>query len=281
MSQPTLMSLIHPTALVHPKAQLHPTVRVGPYSVVGEHVTIGPETEVMAQVVIDGWTEIGANNRIFPGAVIGGEPQDLKYQGAPSRVIIGNNNRLRECVTVNRATHEGECTVIGDDNLLMAYVHVAHNCAIADQVVISSSVLLAGHVTIESRAVIGGMLGIHQFVHVGRLSMVGGMSRVERDVPPFTMVEGNPARVRGLNLVGLARAGISPQQDDQTYALIRKAFRVLYRSGQTFNEALDELTQFPPNLAVDHLVHFLQQSLSTRRGPVPGSQKNKSVADNT
>ncbi|WP_390624700.1 acyl-ACP--UDP-N-acetylglucosamine O-acyltransferase [Anthocerotibacter panamensis] len=269
-----MLPMIHPSASVHPKAQLHPTVRVGPYSVVGEHVTIGPDTEVMAHVVIDGWTDIGANNAIFPGAVIGQEPQDLKYQGAPSRVVIGNNNRIRECVTVNRATHEGEITSIGDDNLIMAYVHVAHNCQIGDQVVIANSVALAGHVHIESRAVLGGVLGVHQFVHIGKLSMVGGMSRVERDVPPFTMVEGNPVRVRGLNLVGLDRAGISSEQDSETYALLRKAFRLLYRSGLTFNDALDQLTQLPSNDAVDHLLIFLKASLTgRRRGPIPGAKR--------
>jgi len=277
MSHPTLTTMIHPTAVVHPKANLHPTVRVGPYSMVGEHVTIGADTEIMAHVVIDGPIEIGSNNRIFSGAVLGGEPQDLKYQGALSKVIIGNNNCIREFVTINRATHEGEATVLGDGNLLMAYVHVAHNCVIGDHVVIANSVALAGHVTIESRAVIGGMVGIHQFVHIGRLSMVGGMSRIQRDVPPFTMAEGSPARIRGLNLVGLARAGISSEQDNQTFSLIRKAYRTLYRSGTPLAQALEELASFAANPAVDHLKNFLDQSLSgKRRGPIPSGYRTSS-----
>lgn len=280
MSHSSLVTLIHPTAVVHPKANLHPTVQVGPYCVVGEQVTLGAGTQLMNHVVIEGWTEVGENNRFFSGAVIGGEPQDLKYQGAPSRVLIGNNNRFRECVTVNRATHEGEATVIGDDNLLMAYVHVAHNCQIGDRVVVANSVALAGHVTLESRVTIGGLAGVHQFVHIGRLAMIAGMSRVERDAPPFMMVEGHAGRVRGLNLVGLARMGISAEQDNETYTLIRKAFRLLYRSENTFKEALAQLNQFPANPAVSHLAHFLNQSiLSHRRGPLPGGKKGRTGSE--
>jgi len=276
MSHSSLVTMIHPTAVVHPKANLHPTVKVGPYCVVGEQVTIGAGTELMPHVVIDGWTDIGENNRFSPGAVIGGDPPDLKYRGAPSRLIIGNNNRFRECVTVNRATHEGESTLIGDDNLLMAYVHVAHNCEIGDRVVIANSVSLAGHVIIESRATIGGIVGVHQFVHVGRLAMVAGMARLERDAPPFMMVEGHPARIRGLNLVGLERVGISAVQDGETYTLIRKAFRLLYRDGFTLNQALDQLNLFPANPTVSHLTNFLNQSLHpNRRGPVPHARRTK------
>jgi UDP-N-acetylglucosamine acyltransferase len=197
---------IHPTAVIHPKAELHETVQVGPYAVIGEHVRIAAHTVVGAHVVIDGWTEIGEGNHIFPGAVVGTEPQDLKYSGAPSQVVIGRGNRIREFVTINRATNEGEATLIGDHNLLMAYTHVAHNCVIENQVVITNAVSLAGHIHIESQARIGGMVGIHQFTRIGRLAMVGAMSRVDRDVPPYMLVEGHPARIRGLNLVGLRRA---------------------------------------------------------------------------
>ncbi|WP_199247618.1 acyl-ACP--UDP-N-acetylglucosamine O-acyltransferase [[Phormidium] sp. ETS-05] len=259
--------MIHPTAIIEPGAKLHPSVEVGPYAIIGPKVTIGPETTIGAHAVIDGTTEIGARNRIFPGVAIGLEPQDLKYDGAESFTKIGDGNTLREYVTVNRATGAGEFTVIGDNNLLMAYVHVAHNCSIGHQVVIANNVSLAGHVHIDSRAVIGGVLGIHQFVHIGKLSMVGGMSRIERDVPPFMLVEGNPCRVRVLNQVGLKRAGLS--EDDRS--LLKQAFKILYRSGLTLNQALDKLDLLADNDYIQHLSGFLRASLgNSRRGPIPG-----------
>ena len=221
-----LTTLIHPTAVVHPGAQLHPTVRVGAYAVVGERVKIGAGTVVGPHVVLDGWTEIGERNQFFPGAAIGLEPQDLKYDGSVSLVKIGDGNRFREYVTVNRATEAGGSTLIGNNNLLMAYVHVGHNCVLSDHIVIANAVSLAGHVQIESQAVIGGVLGIHQFVHVGRLAMVGGMSRIDRDVPPFMLVEGSPARVRSLNQVGLRRSGLMEQDSGVGFKQLKQAFRL-------------------------------------------------------
>ncbi len=260
-------TLIHPTAVISESANLHPTVQVGPYAVIGEQVKVGAGTTIGAHVVIEGPTEIGSGNRIFPGAAIGLEPQDLKYAGAPSMVKIGNNNQIREFVTVNRATYGGESTVIGNGNLLMAYVHVAHNCIIEDSVVISNAVSLAGHVEIESKAVIGGVLGIHQFVHIGKMAMVGGMSKVVRDVPPFMLVEGHPCLVRSLNLVGLKRAGLTSAD----LATLKKAFRILYRSGKSLAEALAELELLFENEYIQQLHQFLSMSLgSKRRGPMPG-----------
>jgi len=262
-----LVTLIHPTAVIHPGAQLHPTVKIGAYAVIGNNVKVGPETTIGAHVVLEGPTEIGARNNIFPGAVIGLEPQDLKYEGAPSWVRIGDNNKIREYVTINRATAAGEATLIGNNNLLMAYVHVAHNCLIEDSVVIANAVALAGHVHIESKAVIGGVLGIHQFVHIGRLAMVGGMSRIDRDVPPYMLVEGSPARVRSLNQIGLKRAEFTTAQVGQ----LKKAFRALYRSEQSFHQALEELKLLPDSEQIQHLRQFLQQSqLKGRRGLIPG-----------
>lgn len=264
-----MKTLIHPTAVIHPLAQLHPTVQVGAYAVIGEQVKVGPETTIGAHVVIDGRTEIGARNQIFPGAAIGLEPQDLKYDGSVSFVKIGDDNLIREYVTINRATGLGEATIIGNANLLMAYVHVAHNCAIADRVVISNAVALAGHVHIEYRAVIGGVLGIHQFVHIGRLAMVGGMSRIDRDVPPYMLVEGNPSRVRSLNLVGLKRAGLSSTDTN----CLKGAFRNLYRSGLTFNQAIEQLEGLSDNEHLLHLCWFLKQSqMQGRRGLIPGKK---------
>ena len=206
-----LTTLIHPTAVIHPNAQINPTVEVGPYAVIGDQVKIGAQTTIGPHVVIEGPTEIGKNNRIFPSAVIGLEPQDLKYKGVPSGLKIGDGNTIREFVTINRATEADELTEIGNNNLLMAYVHVAHNCVLEDHLVIANAVALAGHVHIESRAVIGGALGVHQFVHIGRNAMLGGMSRIDRDAPPFMMIEGNPSRVRSLNLLGLKRAGLTTE----------------------------------------------------------------------
>ncbi len=271
--QPTgeasLSTRIHPTAVIHPQAELDPTVQVGPYAVIGEQVKIGARTTIGSHVVIDGPAEIGADNRIFPSAAIGQDPQDLKYQGAASWVKIGDRNTIREFVTVNRATEASEVTLIGNDNLLMAYVHVAHNCLIEDNVIISNSVALAGHVHIEAKAVIGGVLGIHQFVRIGRMAMLGGMSRIDRDAPPFMTIEGNPSRVRSLNLVGLKRSGLTLEEIN----LLKKAYRLLYHSGLPFKEALAQLEGLTDNEQIQYLYRFLQLSTTgeRRRGPTPGT----------
>ncbi|MFN5857713.1 MAG: acyl-ACP--UDP-N-acetylglucosamine O-acyltransferase [Pseudanabaenaceae cyanobacterium] len=269
VSSAPVPDLIHPTAIVHPNAQLHPTVRVGAYAVIGDQVQIGADTIVGHHAIIEGCTEIGERNQIFPGAAIGLESQDLKYVGGRTHVRIGNDNRIREYVTINSATADGEYTEIGNQNLLMAYVHVAHNCVIKDQVIVANSVALAGHVIIESQARISGVLGVHQFVHIGRLAMVGGMSRIERDVPPYMIVEGNPSRTRGLNRVGLERAGVDPDSQN----LLKEAYRLLYhRPDLAFRDALEQLPGVQDNLHVQHLYEFLKASLGGegRRGPVPG-----------
>ncbi|GAB4384702.1 MAG: acyl-ACP--UDP-N-acetylglucosamine O-acyltransferase [Elainellaceae cyanobacterium] len=271
-----LTTLIHPTAVIHPRAELHPTVQVGAYAVIGEGVKVGAGTVIGHHVVLEGNTEIGARNRIFPGAAIGLEPQDLKYDGSLSLVKIGDDNTIREYVTINRATGAGEATVLGDGNLLMAYVHIAHNCIVENRVVIASGVVLAGHVHLESKAVIGGALGIHQFVRIGRLAMVGGMSRIDRDVPPYMLVEGNPARVRSLNQVGLKRSGIVDEDEGKTFQALKKAFRLLYRSGLPFNQALEQLDLLPDSEHLQHLRQFLHASQTTRRrGLIPGKRRAK------
>lgn len=259
--------LIHPTAVIHQNAQIHSTVRIEPYAVIGDRVTIGANTTIGSHAIIDGLTTIGEDNQIFPGAAIGLEPQDLKYRGANSQVIIGDRNRIREYVTINRATDEGEATVLGNDNLLMAYSHVGHNCVIADEVVIANSVAIAGHVQIESMAIISGVLGIHQFVHIGTMAMVGGMSRISRDVPPYMLVEGNPARIRSLNLVGLKRRGIPRAEIQQ----LKKAFKLLYLQGFTLQEAIAQLELLADSQYVRYLQTFVMQSSSkNRRGLIIG-----------
>ena len=270
-----LMTRIHPTAVVHPGAELDPTVQVGPYAIIGENVKIGAGTTVGAHAIIEGPTIIGVGNQIFPGAAIGLDSQDLKYKGGETWVKIGNYNRIREYVTINRATGIGEATVIGNHNLLMAYVHIAHNCTIEDNVKIANATSLAGDVYVESEAVISGVLGIHQFVRVGRLSMIGGMTRIQRDVPPFTIVEGTPARVRSLNFVGLERSGCTPEE----ITILKKAFRTLYYSQKTIGQALDDLDLFPGYERVQYLQRFLKLSIdgkkdNKRRGPIPGKSVN-------
>ncbi len=278
LSQPEdpkrLSTLIHPTAVIQPGAEIHPSVRVGAYAVIGDQVTIGAGTEIGAHAVIDGWTTIGEHNRIFAGAAIGQEPQDLKYDGTLTQVRIGDHNLIREYVTVNRAARSGNATVIGNGNLLMAYVHVAHDCVIENQVVIANNVAMAGHVHIESRATIGGVVGIHQFVQIGKLAMVGGMSRIDRDVPPYTLVEGNPCRVRSLNQVGLKRAGLLQDDEGRTGQLLKKAYRILYRSGLSLNAALEELDLLPNNPHLEHLRQFLHMTqASGRRGVIPAKRR--------
>lgn len=262
--------MIHPTAIIDPKAELDPSVEIAPNVVIGADVKIGANTVIGANVVIDGPIDIGCNNQIFPGAALGLPPQDLKYKGSKSRVKIGDRNTIREYVTVNRATGEGEETIIGNDNLLMAYVHVAHNCILGDRIVIANSVALAGHVEVESKAVIGGMLGIHQFVKVGKMAMLGGMSRIDRDVPPYMLVEGNPSHVRSLNLIALKRNNF----DNEEISLLKKAYKILYRSGLTINKALQELEPLCDNEHINHLIKFMQSSVNNkhRRGLINGTK---------
>ncbi len=262
-----MKTLIHPTAVIDDHAQLHPTVRVEPYAVIGSQVTIGANTVVGSHAIIDGLTTIGEDNQIFPGAAIGLEPQDLKYQGANSQVIIGDRNRIREYVTINRATDEGEATILGNDNLLMAYTHIGHNCVIANEVIMANSVAIAGHVHIESMAIISGVLGIHQFVHIGKMAMVGGMSRISRDVPPYMMVEGNPAKVRSLNLTGLKRRGFSNDEIRQ----LKKAFSYLYLKKISMKDAILHLDELADNQHIRHLQKFIQLSIADgRRGLIAG-----------
>ncbi|AIF53766.1 acyl-ACP--UDP-N-acetylglucosamine O-acyltransferase [Pelosinus sp. UFO1] len=246
---------IHETAVVHPNARIGKDVEIGPYAVIGENVVIGEGTKISAHVAIDGWTSIGKNCVIFPSASIGSEPQDLKFNGEKSYVFIGDNTKIREFATVNRATGEGEETRIGSNCLLMAYTHVAHNCVVGNHVIMSNAATLAGHVVVEDRAVIGGLAGIHQFVKIGMNAMVGGASKVVQDIPPFVIVDGHPARVSGLNNVGMARSGIGIEARSN----IKKAYKILYRSGLSLAQAIEtmeqELESYPE---VEHFLRFLR-----------------------
>ncbi|MDQ6972281.1 MAG: acyl-ACP--UDP-N-acetylglucosamine O-acyltransferase [Mariprofundaceae bacterium] len=230
------MSMIHSTAVVAEGARIADDVKIGPYCVIGEHVSLGEGTELMSHVVIGGRTSLGKGNRVFPFAAIGMEPQDLKFHGEPSSVEIGDNNTIRENVTINSGTEGGGMlTSIGNSNLLMAYVHIAHDCHLGNEVVMANCATLAGHIEIHDGAIIGGMSAIHQFVRVGRYSMIGGMSGIGKDVPPFCLTAGGyrPGLV-GLNVIGLKRKGFS--LDD--IASLKKAYRLLLQGVGAMSEKI-------------------------------------------
>ena len=260
---------IHPTASVHPNAQLHEGVIVGQGAIIGPEVIIGPGTSVGPNSVVDGKTILGKNNKIFPNVFLGLEPQDLKYKGANTELIIGDDNTFRECVTINKATYQGEKTIIGNNNLLMAYSHIGHNCEIGNNVILSNSVQVAGHVIIEDCAIVGGCLGIHQFVHIGYLSMIGGMTRVTRDVPPFCLAEGSPGRLRGLNKVGIKRSGLI-EENNLNLKLLLKTWLLLFKSDYIISEAVEMAMSQELDFSSKRLCEFVRDSISTsRRGPMP------------
>ena len=273
MSSAAMATSVHPTAVVDPRARIGTGVEIGPYAVIGPEVEIGDGCRIGPHVVIDGRVRMGKGNRIFPGACLGLEPQDLKYGGAPTEVVIGDDNTIRECVTINRATAEGESTVVGNGNLLMACSHLGHNCHLGDRIVIANGVAVAGQVVIGDRAVIGGVLGIHQFVHIGSLAMVGGMSRIDRDVPPFMVVEGHPGRVRGLNRIGLRRSGMAEREDGAQLRQLQEIWTLLYRSDLVLSEALVEARRSSLLPPAQELCDFLEASIGPgRRGPLPAQR---------
>ena len=265
---------IHDFADVSPNAELGEGVHVGSGAVIGPDVIVGPNTWIGPNVIIEGRVKIGSNNKIFPGACIGLEPQDLKYKGDSTEVLIGDNNTFRECVTINRATFEGEKTIVGSQNLLMAYSHLGHNCEIANNVVIANSVQIAGHVVVEDRAVIGGCLGIHQFVHIGYLAMVGGMTRVDRDVPPFCLAEGHPGRIRGLNTVGIKRQNIDKYNKEE-YLQLKKTWNLFFKSEYVISDGLKMAKQENLMKSSSRLCGFIELSIGRRRrGPMPSMSLN-------
>jgi len=248
---------VHETAVIHPVARIGKDVEIGPYAVIGENVLVGDGTKVGAHAVIDGWTSIGRNCVIYPSASIGSEPQDMKFNGEKSYVFIGDNTKIREFATINRATGEGEETRVGSNCLLMAYTHVAHNCIVGNNVIMSNAATLAGHIVVEDRVIIGGLAGIHQFVKIGRNAMIGGAAKVVQDVPPFVIVDGQPAGVCGLNNVGLSRAGTS----ELARRNLKKAYKILYRSGLTLSQAIAVMEQDLDSCEeVEHLMRFLRNA---------------------
>jgi len=260
---------IHPNAFVDPSAELHEGVIISQGAIVGPNVKIGKGTEIGPNTVIKGRTQIGSNNKVFPNVFIGLDPQDLKYKGASTEVIIGDNNTFRECVTINKATNEGEKTIIGNNNLLMAYCHIGHNCELGNRIVLSNSVQVAGHVKVEDKAIIGGCLGIHQFVHIGYLAMIGGMTRVDRDVPPFCLAEGHPGRLRGLNRIGIKRSGLL-ENEDFDLRLLQNTWNLLFKSNDSISNSLEKAMKGELDFSSSKLCSFLKESISKeRRGPMP------------
>lgn len=249
---------IHATAIIHKKAELDSSVEVGPYCTIGEHVRIGKNTTLRSHIVIDGWTNIGEDNTIYPFASIGLEPQDLKFKGEETRLVVGDHNMIREYVTLHRGTDSGGgVTQIGHNNVLMAYVHVAHDCILGDRVIMSNAATLAGSITVGDDAIIGGLSGVHQFVRIGSYSMVGGCSAVAQDVPPYVRVAGNHAKLYGLNSIGLKRHGFSSDQI-QTLKLL---YKQVFRSGLTLKDAISQSRDKWPNLPeVEMFLSFVEKS---------------------
>ena len=246
--------MIHPTAIVHPNAKLDRGVEVGPYCVVGENVEIGRGTVLQAHVVVNGWTRIGEDCQFYPFATIGAASQDKKYSGERAFVRIGSRTIVREYVSIQRATGKDEVTAVGDDCLLLAYVHIAHNCIVGNGVTMSNLAQLAGHCIIGDNAVLSGMAGLVQFTRVGRYAFVGGDSKVTRDVPPFFLVEGNPAVPYGLNSVGLRRAGFSEEER----AEIKKFYKILNGSKLKLSEAIDQIREEVSTESGRQILEFLE-----------------------
>ena len=228
------MTQVHPTAIVDPKAELDTSVVVGPYAVIGASVRIGAGTTIGAHCVVEGRTTLGRDNRVFQFASLGAAPQDKKYAGEPTELVIGNRNTIREFCTFNLGTvQDGGVTRIGDDNWIMAYVHIAHDCQVGSQVTMANNATLAGHVEVGDWATVGGLTGVLQRMRIGAHAMIGFASHVGKDVPPFMVVDGNPLAVRGVNLVGLRRRDFSAGR----IAAIREMHKLIYRQGKTLEEA--------------------------------------------
>jgi len=248
---------IHHTAIVDKKAELADDVEVGPFCFIGPNVKVDSGTKISSHAVLDGYTIIGKNNKIYTGAVIGSITQDLKYKGDKSYVKIGDNNIIREYVTINSGTKKGSSTIVGNNALLMAYSHIAHDCIINDAAIIANAGTLAGYVTIGEKAVVGGLVGIHQFVRVGKLAIIGGCSKAVQDVVPYSNCDGHPLRIYGLNTMGLKRAGIS----QKSRAHLKKAFRLLFDSGLSISHALERMkSEVPKCSEVAHLIEFVSTS---------------------
>lgn len=251
------MTKIDKTAIIHDSAVIGENVEIGPFAYIGEEVTIGDGTIIKNHVSIDKWATIGKECIIYPHASISSAPQDLKYNSEKSFVKIGDKNTIRECVTINRGTFKDETTIIGSNNLLMAYSHVAHNCILGNNIVIANAGTLAGHVEVDDNVVIGGLTGIHQFCHIGKMAMIGGCSKVIKDILPYNMADGHPAVPRGLNILGLRRNKI----DKSEISALKQAFRIMFKKELNTTQALEELNnEIKDSKLVEETIAFINNS---------------------
>jgi UDP-N-acetylglucosamine acyltransferase len=252
--------MIHSTAIVYPGAQIADDAEIGPYAVIGANVKIGRGTKVGPHAVVDGWTEIGENNTIFHLASVGAIPQDLKYKGEETYLRIGNGNTIREFATLHLGTVTGDGeTTVGDNNLFMAYSHVAHDCHLGSNIVMANAATLAGHVTVQDYAILGGLVAVHQFVTIGESVMIGGGTLIGNDLPPYTIVtgEGRESSLRGLNLIGLKRRGFS----DEVISALKKAYKILSLSGLKLSEAVEKMkSEVPSCPEVEKFVSFIENA---------------------
>jgi UDP-N-acetylglucosamine acyltransferase len=259
---------IHPTAVVDPDAKIGDGVYIGPYVIIEPEVEIGDGCRIEAFSQIKKYTKIGKNNHIHSYACIGGPPQDLKFKGEKTYLILGDDNCIREYVTLNRGTKDGGgVTKIGSKCLIMAYAHVAHDCILGNEVIMANAASLAGHVVVEDGAVLGGLTAVHQFVRIGKYAYIGGMTGVAQDVPPYTLIAGERGWMHGLNLVGLQRRGFSKEQIKK----LKRAYRILWREGLKKDEAIEKvMAEFPDDEQIQHLVNFVKES---KRGIVSPKKK--------
>ncbi|MBW2066352.1 MAG: acyl-ACP--UDP-N-acetylglucosamine O-acyltransferase [Deltaproteobacteria bacterium] len=249
---------IHPSAVVSPHAELGEGVRIGPYSVIGDHVKIGRETIIASHVVIDGHTILGERNRIYPFVSIGSPPQDIGYRGEDTRLIIGHENIIREYATINRATTKEQWqTVIGNGNYIMAYAHIAHDCKLGNNIIMSNVATLGGHIIVGDHAILGGMVAVHQFVRIGAYAFLGGKSGVDRDVPPFMITAGPRAKLYGINGRGLKRHGFPQEKIDK----LKKAYRIIWRDHRRLSEGIEQVKrEIEPFPELELLLGFLHES---------------------
>ncbi|MBU0678960.1 MAG: acyl-ACP--UDP-N-acetylglucosamine O-acyltransferase [Verrucomicrobia bacterium] len=251
------MTQIHPTAVIAEGAQIGEGVEIGAYSVVGPEVKIGDGTRIMPHAFLDGDTTVGRGCTVFPFASVGSQTQDLKFKGGKPGVIIGDRTTIREYVTVNAATYDGDYTRVGSSCHIMAYAHIAHDCIVGDEVIMANCGTLGGHVVVEDRVILGGLSGVHQFVRLGRMSIVGGCSKVTQDLPPYMLADGHPLVVRGLNREGLKRRNIELTAQN----LLKKAFKIIYKENLSIKDALAKMKQEVDSCPeIDHLIEFIESS---------------------
>lgn len=252
---------IHPSADVSSKAKLDDGVKIGPFSIIGENVTIGRDTDIGSHVVIEGNTVIGEKNRVYPFVSLGLPPQDIHYKGEDTKLIIENENIIREFVTINRATtKQDRVTKIGNKNYIMAYAHIAHDCTLGDFIVMSNAATLGGHIEIGDHAIIGGLVAIHQFVRIGAYAFIGGKSAIVKDIPPFMMAAGDRAKLYGLNQTGLKREGFSSEKIE----MLKKTYKIIWRSHSLLSDAIEKVkSEIPPFEELNILLKFL---IDSKRG---------------